>query len=89
MAGFVEGIGQSTMSPARVDDYVSDGNPVRAVDTFVDGLDLAKLGFTTEPLATGRPGYRPSTMLSLYMYGYLTASRLAVALSVSVSATSS
>ncbi len=41
MAGFVEGIerGQSTMFPARLDDYVSEDNPVRAVDAFVDGLD--------------------------------------------------
>ena len=73
MAGFVEGIerGQGTMFPARLGDYVSDDNPVRAVDAFVDGLDLGKLGFTTEPLATGRPGYRPSTMLKIYIYGYL------------------
>lgn len=49
MAGFVEGIerGQSTMFPARLDDYVAEDNPVRAVDAFVDGLDLAKLGFTS------------------------------------------
>jgi transposase len=73
MAGFVEGIerGQSTMFPAQLDDYVTDDNPVRAVDAFVDGLDLAKLGFAAEPLATGRPGYHPGTMLKIYIYGYL------------------
>ena len=68
MAGFVEGLGggQVSLFPARLDDYVADDNPVRAVDAFVDGLDLAKLGFTdTEPLATGRPGYHPATMLRL------------------------
>jgi transposase len=65
------GHGQGSLFPAELDDYVADDNPVRAVDAFVDGLDLAKLGFTTEPLATGRPGYRPATMLKIYIYGYL------------------
>jgi transposase len=74
MAGFVEGVerGQASLFPAQLDDYVADDNPVRAVDAFVDGLDLAQIGFTaTEPLATGRPGYRSSTMLKIYIYGYL------------------
>jgi transposase len=74
MAGFVEGFerGQSTMFPARLDDYVSEDNPIRAVDAFVDGLDLGKLGFTgVQPLETGRPGYFAGTMLKIYIYGYL------------------
>ena len=73
MAGFVEGVGRGQVSlfPAQLDDYVADDNPVRAVDAFVDGLELAKLGFTTEPLATGRPGYRPATMIKIYIYAYL------------------
>jgi hypothetical protein len=47
MAGFVEGVdrGQSTLFPALLDDYVAEDNPVRAVDVFVEGLDLDKLGF--------------------------------------------
>ncbi len=74
MARFVEGCdrSQSTLFPALLDDYVPDDNPVRAVDAFVDGLDLGRLGFTgVEPLATGRPGYFAGTMLKLYIYGYL------------------
>jgi len=74
MVGFMEGVGRGQVSlfPAQLDDYVADDNPVRAVDAFVDGLDLAKLGFTaTEPLATGRPGYHPATLLKIYIYGYL------------------
>ena len=47
-------------------------NPVRAVDAFVDALDLSELGFTgVEPAATGRPGYHPAPLLKLYIYGYL------------------
>ncbi len=74
MAGFVEGISreQSTLFPAQYDDYVAEDNPVRAVDVFVDGLDLDKLGFMrVQPLDVGRPGYDPRTMLKLYIYGYL------------------
>src|SRR5271169_3116315 len=73
MAGFVEGVdrGQSTLFPALLDDYVAEDNPVRAVDVFVDGLDLDRLGFVIQPLDMGRPGYHPRVMLKLYIYGYL------------------
>ena len=74
MAGFVEGVGreQASLLPATIEDFVGEDNPVRAVDAFVDGLDLRKLGFISiDPLATGRPGYHPAMMLKLYIYGYL------------------
>jgi transposase len=74
MAGFVEGVdrGQSTLFPSLLDDYVAEDNPVRAVDVFVDGLDLDELGFVgVQPRDTGRPGYHPRMMLKLYIYGYL------------------
>jgi transposase len=74
MKRFVEGIdrGQSTLFPASLDDYVTEDNPVRAVDVFVDGLDLDRLGFMgVQPLDTGRPSYHPGVMLKLYIYGYL------------------
>jgi transposase len=55
-----------------LDDWVGDDNAVRVVDVYVDGLDLGGLGFGgVEPLATGRPGYHPSILLKLYIYGYL------------------
>jgi transposase len=74
MTGFVVGDdrGQSTLFPERLDDYVGDDNPVRAIDVFVDELDLAGLGFEgVEPQATGRPAYHPATLLKIYVYGYL------------------
>src|SRR5947207_2807096 len=74
MAGFVEGVdrGQSTFFPALLDDYVAEDNPVRAVDVFVEGLDLGRLGFVgVQPRDTGRPRYHPRMMLKLYIYGYL------------------
>ena len=74
MAGFVEGTdrGQMTLLPARLDDYVAEDNPVRAVDVFVDNLDLDSFGFIrVQPLDLGRPGYDPRMMLKLYIYAYL------------------
>src|SRR2546430_7680286 len=63
---------QSTLFPERLDDYLGEDNPVRAIDVFVDELDVAKLGFDgVEPEATGRPAYHPATLLKIYVYGYL------------------
>src|ERR1019366_3990264 len=63
---------QSTLFPERRDDYLGDDNPVRAIDMFVDELDLAELGFGgVEPEATGRPSYHPTVLLKIYIYGYL------------------
>src|SRR5260370_41156556 len=63
---------QLLLLPEAVDDYVGAENPVRFIDAFVDGLDLAALGFIgTVPKATGRPGYAPADLLKLYIYGYL------------------
>ena len=64
--------GQSTLLPECLDDWIDESNPVRAVDAFVDALDLAKLGFEgVAPEVTGRPSYHPSALLKLYIYGYL------------------
>ena len=76
MKRFVEGVGraQSTLLPASLDDYVSEDNPVRVVDVFVDSLNLDKLGFVgVRPLETGRPSYHPGMMLKLYIYGSIVA----------------
>ena len=63
---------QLLLLPEAVDDYVGSDNPVRFIDAFVDGLDLAAAGFLrVEPKAMGRPGYAPGDLLKLYIYGYL------------------
>jgi len=74
MSGYIEGTdrGQTTLFPDRLEDWVGEDNPVRVVDLFVDEIDLAGIGFgRTAPAQTGRPGYRPSTLLKLFIYGYL------------------
>ena len=66
---------QLLLLPEAIDDDVAVDNPVRFVDAFVDALDLKAAGFArAEAKATGRPGYAPSDLLKLYIYGYLTAS---------------
>jgi transposase len=47
MAQYIEGDdrNQPMLLPAMVDDYVSPASPVRAIDAFVDQLDLVALGF--------------------------------------------
>jgi transposase len=63
---------QSTLLPGCLDDFIDGSNPVRAIDAFVDALNLAELGFDgVSPAATGRPSYHPSLLLKLYIYGYL------------------
>src|SRR6202048_596658 len=74
MKRFVQGDNrtQTILLPEALDDYVTDTNPVRVVDVFVDELDLQKLGFEgVEPALTGRPSYHPEVMLKIYIYGYL------------------
>ena len=74
MAAFVQGAarGQTALLPECLEDWVDESNPVRAVDVFVDALDLRELGFAgVDPAATGRPAYHPSVLLKLYIYGYL------------------
>jgi transposase len=74
MKRFVQGDSrtQSFLLPEALDDYVTDTNPVRVVDVFVDELDLRQLGFEgVEPALTGRPSYHPDVMLKIYIYGYL------------------
>ena len=74
MSRYIEGQErtQSTLFPERLDDWIDEDNPVRAVDVFVDALDLKELGFErVAPAETGRPSYYPGTLLKIYIYGYL------------------
>jgi transposase len=74
MRRFVEGVDrrQTTLFPESLEDWVSDDNPVRVIDAFVDALDLRTLGFDgVMPEVTGRPSYHPAVLLKLYIYGYL------------------
>src|ERR1044071_6435410 len=63
---------QQALLPHCLEDHVSEENPVRVIEVFIDELDLASLGFSgMTPAATGRPASHPSTLLKIYLYGYL------------------
>ncbi|MEM7010655.1 MAG: hypothetical protein AAF585_04145 [Verrucomicrobiota bacterium] len=62
--------------PTTLEDYVSEDNPVLAVDASVDSLDLEAIGFQLRREdEVGRPGYHPATLLKLYQWGYLSHTR--------------
>jgi transposase len=74
MPRYVEGSDrdQVTLLPECLDDYIAEENPIRAVDAFVEALDLDALGFArAAPASTGRPAYHPGVLLKIYIYGYL------------------
>ena len=57
---------QATLFPEVLDDFVSEDNPVRIVDAFVNELDLQELGFErVQAKSTGRPGYHPAILSGL------------------------
>jgi len=64
---------QTCLLPPRIEDYVGPDNPVRAIESFVCALDLAKLGFrhADRRVGAGQPPYDPSDLLMLYLYGYI------------------
>jgi transposase len=72
MSGFIQGQArtQSTLFPEMLDDFVVEDSAVRVIDFFIDNLNLAGLGFKTEPNRKGRPAYHPIILLKIFVYGY-------------------
>ncbi len=71
---YIEGVSRKRRIafPECIDDYITDNNPVRVIEAFVDSLNLNDLGFkSANASSTGRPGYNPADMLKLYLYGYM------------------
>lgn len=71
---YTEGVDRrrTVLLPDCINDYVSEENPVRIIDAFIESLDMKKLGFENEnPADTGRPGFNPKDLLKLYVYGYM------------------
>jgi transposase len=65
---------QPGLLAARIEDYVGPNNPVRAIESFVGALDLARLGFLHADRGAkeeGQPPYDPADLLKLYLYGYI------------------
>lgn len=70
--GYIIGNNRYQVSfPETLEEYVSENNPVRVIDVFVNNLDLINAGFGNAiPAWEGRPGYDPRFLLKLYIYGY-------------------
>jgi transposase len=65
---------QGDLFPARLDDYVDQDHPIRALDAYVEQLDLRRLGYChiqANEVDRGQPAYPPRALLKLYLYGYL------------------
>lgn len=65
MAKYIRGVDrdQPMLLPTTVDDYIGEGSSLRALDVFVDSLDLADLGFGVRSSdSKGRSGYDPAVL---------------------------
>ena len=64
---------QVSLLPPCLEDYVGPDNPARAIDAYVDGLNLSALGFRHAggKGGAGQPAFDPAVLLKLYLYGYL------------------
>lgn len=64
---------QDYLLPPSVDELISTDNPVRAIDAYVESLDLEATGFKNASggLTAGQPAFPPGALLKLYLYGYI------------------
>lgn len=63
---------QAMLLPLRVEEFVSENNSVRAIDAYVNTLNLQSLGVKYAQAVVsqaGQPPYAPQAMLKLYLYG--------------------
>ena len=65
--------GQGVLFPPSIDEYIGENNSVRAIDAYIEGLDMVELDFKTSKqiITSGQPAYDPKSLLKLYLYGYL------------------
>ncbi|QNO15257.1 IS1182 family transposase [Alkalicella caledoniensis] len=61
---------QKTMFPDCIEDYIGEDNPVRVIDEYVKLVNMSAFTKSKEH-RRGAPGYHPSVLLKLYLYGYV------------------
>jgi transposase len=54
-----------------LEEMVLPDSVARAIDAFVNALDLSELGFDVSTASTGRYPFHPTVFLKLYLYGYM------------------
>ena len=60
---------QSFLLPPSIEEYVGEDNPIRAIDSYVETLDIKSLGFknTDDKVIPGQPAFNPKNC-SNYIY---------------------
>ncbi len=67
----IQGQARNQFQIVCLEQMVAADSFVRAIDVFVDAIDLKSFGFTHAGLREeGRPPYNPAALLKLYIYGY-------------------
>ncbi|NMH23694.1 IS1182 family transposase, partial [Flavobacterium sp. SE-s27] len=63
----IQGIARNQLQVSSLEDTISQDNPVRFIDAFVNSIDLEKIGFTPRVLKTeGRPSFDTKVFLKIY-----------------------
>lgn len=63
---------RTAILPRTLEEIVPSTSVARVIEAYVNSLDLADLGFHhTKLQAMGAPGYSPSMLLKIYIYGYI------------------
>lgn len=61
---------QITLFPQSIDEYIGEGHPVRAYDTFIEVLNPHEIDLAIDSHKVGNSAYEPKSMLKLVVYGY-------------------
>jgi len=56
--------------PESINQYVTEDDPVRVYDAFIENLNIGELGIVLDENQVGNPSYDPKAMLKLLVYGY-------------------
>lgn len=67
---FIQGFDRNQLVMMDFEANVDQDSWARVVDWFVDALPISKLGFKDVLQSEGRPPYRASDLMKLFMYGY-------------------
>ncbi len=64
---------QQLMFPPSLDELVDEDNMVRAIEEYVNILDISSLNLKTKKslIKDGQPAFHPKLLLKIYIYGYL------------------
>ncbi|MBL1244900.1 MAG: transposase, partial [Sulfurimonas sp.] len=75
MGIYKEGLhrGQQLLLPPSLDDLVGQDNMARAIEEYVNVLDISSLNIKTKKdlIKDGQPAFHPRLLLKIYIYGYL------------------